>query len=137
MRLEPADLLDRLLDAPGRSLQEELACQQRSVESARAEGPVRHRRRRVEHGGCLAFLAMPAAYRVSGHSLPASCQDLPSVAMDGAMTISTSCISRMVRAPSAAIDWRRAPARFCVPWVVSAGPNRICSSGSRSPILMR
>ena len=59
------------------------------------------------------------------------------MAIDGAMTISTSCISRIVRAPSAAIDWRRAPTRFWVPFVVSAGPNRICSSGRRSPIRIR
>lgn len=32
------------------------------------------------------------------------CQDLPSVWVDGAYTISTPCISRIVRAPSAAID---------------------------------
>lgn len=32
------------------------------------------------------------------------CQDLPSVATAGAKTISTRCMSRIVRAPSAAID---------------------------------
>ena len=53
-----------------------------------------------------------ATLRGGSLSRPASCQDLPSVAIDGAMTISTSCISRIVRAPSAAIDWRRAPTRF-------------------------
>ena len=32
------------------------------------------------------------------------CQDLPSVAAEGAWTISTCCMSEIVRAPSAAID---------------------------------
>jgi len=56
-------------------------------------------------GHCLSV--MPMRWNPPGllcYSRPASCQDLPSVAIDGAMTISTECISRMVRTPSAAID---------------------------------
>jgi len=44
--------------------------------------------------------------RADRHGQRLRCQDLPSVCVDGANTISTRCISRIVRAPSAAIDWR-------------------------------
>jgi hypothetical protein len=56
------------------------------------------------------------------------CHDLPSPPTAGAKTISTRCISRIVRAPSAAIDWRSAPMRFCFPTLTVAGANRIFSS---------
>jgi hypothetical protein len=54
---------------------------------------------------------------VAGARQRLRCQDLPSVATDGASTISTRCISAIVRAPSAAIDWRSAPTRFSDPSV--------------------
>ena len=65
------------------------------------------------------------------------CQDLPSVWVDGAKTISTACISRIERAPRAAIDWRSAPTRFSEPSVTLAGPNRIRSSEPSVPTLIR
>src|SRR5439155_18706206 len=108
----PQDLLECLVQAEARALEEELPGQERAVEGSGREA-------------------------LGRHSRPASCQDLPSVAMAGAITISTSCISAMVRAPSAAIDWRSAPTRFCVPWLVAAGPKRICSRGSSSPTRIR
>ena len=43
----------------------------------------------------------------------------------------------IVRAPSAAIDWRSAPTRFSEPSVTCAGPNRIRSSGPTVPTLIR
>jgi hypothetical protein len=49
----------------------------------------------------------------------------------------TSCSSPMVRAPSAAIAVRMAPARFCVPALTVAGPYRIYSSEALVPTLMR
>src|SRR6266581_2749907 len=46
-------------------------------------------------------------------------------------------MSRSVRAPSAAIDWRSAPTRFCEPSLTVAGPNRIFSSEPTVPTLIR
>ncbi len=41
-----------------------------------------------------------------------NCHDFPSVIMDGAITISTWCISWMVEAPQTPMAVRRAPTRF-------------------------
>src|SRR6476469_9164362 len=46
-------------------------------------------------------------------------------------------MSRIVRAPSAAIDWRSAPTRFSDPSVTWAGPRRIRSSDPTVPTLIR
>ena len=46
-------------------------------------------------------------------------------------------MSRIVRAPSAAIDWRSAPTRFSEPSVTWAGPSRIRSTDPRVPTLIR
>jgi hypothetical protein len=58
------------------------------------------------------------------------------VATAGAWIISTRCRSRIVRAPSAAIDWRSAPTRFSEPSVAWAGPSRIRSSEPIVPTLI-
>src|SRR6185436_20598046 len=73
---------------------------------------------------------------IGGRQRP-RCQDLPAVWVDGAKTISTRCMSRIVRAPSAAIDWRKAPTRFSEPSVRWAGPSRIRSSVPTVPTWMR
>src|SRR4029079_1713640 len=114
LRLQSANLLHGVFQAAAAALQQELPREQRAIELALGQDRLGRRSLR--------------------YSRPASCQDLPSVAMAGAITISTRCISSIVGAPSAVIDWRTAPTRFWVPCVVAAGPNRICSSGSCSPM---
>src|SRR5215211_6577445 len=46
-------------------------------------------------------------------------------------------MSAMVRAPSAAIDWRSAPTRFSLPSVTWAGPSRIRSRLPTVPTRIR
>ena len=68
---------------------------------------------------------------------PDSCQDLPSVVMEGAMTISALWNSRTVEAPQKPIAVLMAPTKFWVPLVTEVGPNRICCSQTVVPTLMR
>jgi len=52
---------------------------------------------------------------------PDNCQDLPSVVIEGAITISALCISRMVEAPQKPIAVLIAPTKFWVPLVTEVG----------------
>ena len=58
---------------------------------------------------------------------------MPSVKRDGAITISTFCISLIFLAPSVLIDVLIAPSKLCVPSSSNAGPFMILSQEPVEP----
>src|SRR6202043_2389542 len=86
------------------------------------------------------FRDRPRASRYAQTPIPTRCSrccTLPSVLIDGAMTISVSWNSSMVRAPQTPIAAFRAPTRFMLPSSTCAGPKRISRSVPLMPVRMR
>src|SRR5207253_5921706 len=111
------------------------ACDELAVLRAEVEDQDRVLRHHARRAGCG-----PRVDRDGHTPMPTRCSrccSLPSVLIDGAITISVSWNSRMVRAPHTPIALLSAPIRFMLPSSTCAGPNRISSRVPRTPVRMR
>src|SRR6202011_364292 len=86
------------------------------------------------------FRDRPRVSRYAQTPIPTRCSrccTLPSVLMEGAMTISVSWNSWMVRAPHTPMALFNAPTRFMLPSSTCAGPKRISFNAPLTPVRIR